>query len=160
MSEVAEVMNPRGSIAKELEQAARRGHWVSVVCEHWLTFCDDNVDRAAHTTPYELPAVYPYAARLKKAIQLSGMFESSSGSAPTVKVRKNAKNGTLSLFRGGRNADNPESIPVSTPSWASRLGWEYVFDHWHSGALRRSIDVIFEMLPKENRESIRKEMLK
>ena len=156
---IGDVMNPRGRLAKDLEKAARQAHWLSVVCEHWLTFHNDNVDAAAHDKPYTLPPSYPYAKRLNKALRECGMYDSRPAAVPSMRMRE-LKSGEIKFKRGGKDINDPESIPVHEPSWDSRWDWTWVFNHWLSGGLAKSVETVVEILPDDNAEAIRLEMVK
>ena len=156
---IADVINPKGRLAKDMERAAKQAVWLSVVCEYWLTFNGDNVDKAKHNPPtYDLPNVYTYAKRFNKARKDCGAFEVTNGTVPRHS-RRELKSGEVKYLRGGKSVDDPESIPVAVPSEFRKWDWPWVFTSWHNGGLQRSIDTWMDMLPKENQDKIRKELL-
>lgn len=156
---VADVINPRGRLAKDMERTAKQAVWLSVVCEYWLTFKGDNVDKAKYDPPtYDLPLILPYAKRFNKARKESGAFDVTKATVPRH-VRRELKSGEVKYLRGGKNVDDPESIPVAVPSEYRKWDWPWVFTHWHEGGLQRSIETLMELLPEENQDKIRKELL-
>lgn len=157
---VADILNPRGQLAKKLEKSAKQASWLAVLCEYWLSYNHDNADRARHNEPtYDLPKALPNAGRFNKARKLCGAFEHRPAVAPRLS-RRVLKSGEVKYLRGGKDVTDPESIPTVDPAPADVWDWGWVFDHWYDGGLGRSIDAMLDMLPDENRVKVETEMLK
>ena len=128
--ETRDFLNPRGSIAKDLEMVAKRASWLSLMCAHWLAHKNDDSEAARRDEPtYNLPKNFREPERFNLARKKSGAYERT---------------------RSRR----------ATPSWADRWDWGWVFDYWYSGRLDAGIKNLMEMLPSENVEAIESEMLK
>ena len=129
---IAEILNPRGNLAKELEATAKKASWLSLMCGYCLAYHHDNAEAARMDEPtYKLPSQFREAARYNKAYKNCGLF---SPMAP---------------LRGAYR-----------PTFWSRSDWGWIFDYWYSGGLDRGIEDLVSMLPQENRDAIAKELLK
>ncbi len=147
---MSEEMNPRGGQAKPLEATAKRAAWLSVMCGYWLSHNGDDQRLARANEPtYNLPKAFPGGERFNKARKLCDAY------TPAARVEGGLR---PSLTSDGklRNVEGP----VHRPTYASRWVWADVFDYWLSGGLDRGVENLMEMLPEQNVEAIRKEMLK
>lgn len=129
---IAEILNPRGNLAKELEMTCKKASWLSLMCGYWLAYHHDNAERARRDEPYKLPPKVPNAARFNEALKNCGLFD------------------RMATLKDG----------VVRPSWWSRNDWGWIFDYYYSGGLDRGIDDLKALLPQQNILAIEKEMLK
>lgn len=106
--------------------------WLDLVCEYWLSYKGDNVQRAMYDEPtFDLPKSFPIAERFNRARKECGAW------APYPK----------------RKSETPQSE-------ASRWEWPVVFEYWHSGGMRRGVDALLECIPEESRVKVLKELNK
>jgi hypothetical protein len=161
ITDFADVINPRGNVAKELERSAKQAAWLSVLCEYWLSYNGDNPDKAAHNPPtYDMPKSMPNGKRFNKARKECGAFAKQNVNHQPRLSRRVLKSGEVKYLRGGKDVNDIESIPAAEPRVCDIWDWRWVFNHWLDGGLDRSIDIMLELLPDENREKLRLEMLK
>jgi len=129
---VANILNPRGNLAKELETTARKASWLSLVCSYWLAYHQDDYDAARHDEPtYNLPPGMDEGGRFRKARKECGGWERMA----------------------------PTKAEGARPAWSSRWCWSEVFDYWYSGGLDRGVEYLKSALPEDNVKAIEKEML-
>jgi hypothetical protein len=129
---IAEILNPRGNLAKELETTAKRGAWLSLMCGYWLAFHQDDAFAAMLEEPtYNLPKAYDLDGRFNQARKMCTAYE------------------TMTPLRG-----------VHRPRWADRWDWPDVFNYWYSGRLDNHVAYLSDILPETNQQNIEKELLK
>lgn len=158
--EMSEILNPRGQVAKQLEASIRRASWLALLCEYWLSFNDDNTSHAATYEPtYDLPKGLPNATRFNKARKECGAYTPNPVRVPSI-GRRHLKSGVTKYLRGNKDVNDIESTVAAEPMESKKWDWSWVFHHWHSGGLQRSIDDMMEMLPEENQVRLRKEFTK
>ena len=72
---IAEILNPRGNLAKELEMTCKKAGWLSLMCGYWLAYHHDNAELARRDEPYRLPQIVPNAARFNLTLKNCGLYE-------------------------------------------------------------------------------------
>jgi len=155
---VAEILNPRGRLATDLETTIRRANWLDVLCEHWLSFHGDNVQKAMHDVPsYDLPKSFPSAVRFNKARKECGAFDRTTVNPAKYKW-KVLKSGEGKWVRGNSDLGNPYTVPVAVLPDFVRWDWPTVFSHWLDGGLARAVAALSENLPEQNLSKIQKEL--
>lgn len=151
---VHEALNPKGRLAKDLEITIRQATWLAHLCSLWLAFQNDDLRKAKHDPPYQLPASYPEAERINKAIRESKYYDTHPPRTATYRYRDGG------WRRANRPLDDVATVPVAQPSNAKLVPWPQVFDYWWSGAMERNIRELAQVIPAENRERIEQELLK
>lgn len=162
----ADLINPKGQVAKTYERCGKMAVWLETLCIHWVAFHDGDADAARQDPPYELPKSFPEAERVNKAIKEVGLYElgrKSSGITypwdrlPKLRISR-LKDGSLSVKRGNLDARSIESIP-GAPRRPVVETWAELFDYWQSGALRRNLEEMLAFMPGVNAEAVQQEML-
>ena len=147
---MADMLNPRGGLARELEVTAKRASWLSLVCGYWLAHCDDDAEAARNNEPtYNLPNLYRDSKRFNQARKMCGAWDTPN--RPPVFPR-------VSVTKAGKVRN--VAGPVHRPNPASRWNWPWVFDHYYDGGLDRGIKCLMDLLPVENVRTIEKELLR
>ena len=133
LTPIADILNFRGNLAKELEMTCKKAGWLSLMCGYWLAYHHDNAEAARRDEPtFKLPAQFQNAARYNKAYMNCGLFDHRA----------------------------PLKDGVVRPTFWSMNDWGWIFDYWYRGGLDRGIADLKVMLPPENVAAIEREMLK
>jgi len=124
-------VNPRGNLARDYVRVAKSAVWLSHLCSLWLSHCNEDEEVARYVIPHKIPKFYPDAKRIGEAIDNCGLWGKST-----------------------RKGESDQPPP------AAHTPWPWVFEQWRSGSLDRQIDDLLHCVPEQNRETVRKEMLK